>query len=143
MLGLLVTPCLPTGAVAADVFHFNAIDGTDGQAQPTSCAVLLDHRMHAFMAAKNGICGAYRQTKGTTNAPTFVDPRNLAWRLLAVGRVEFANGPPRDGGQALNAILSTGRALVDFSGAFCNGVGVMRAIRVAATRALRLWQCGQ
>ena len=143
MRGLLVTPCLPTGAVAADIFHFNAIDGADRQAQPASCAVLLDHRMHAFMAAKNGVCGAHRQTQGAAYAPTFVDPRDLAWSLYAVGRVEFANGSPRDGGQAFNAILTTRRTLVDFSGAFCNGFGVMRAIWVPATRTLRLRQCGQ
>jgi hypothetical protein len=67
----------------------------------------------------------------------------LAWCFHAVGWVEFANGSPRDGSQAFNANLTAWRALVDFSGAFSNGFGVMRAIRVSAARALRLRQCGQ
>lgn len=143
MRGLLVTPCSPTCELAADIFHFNAIDGTDGQAQSTPSAVLLDHRMHAFMTAKNGVCGANRQTQSATYAPTFVDPCDLAWRLHAVGRVELANGSPRDGSKPFNAHLTAWWTLVDFSNAFCNGFGVVRAIRVTATRALRLRQCGQ
>ena len=143
MVGLFCAPGLPTGAVAADIFHFNAIDGTDGQAQPTACAVFFDHGMHVFVAAINRVSGTHRQAQRTSNAPAFVDPCHLAWRLHAVGRVQCDDRAARDGGQSFNPSLAPGGALVDFSRTFCNRLGVMRTIWVTAARALCLRQCGQ
>ena len=143
MVGRFCAPGLPTGAVAADIFHFNAIDGTDRQAQPTPCAVFFDHGMHVFVAAKNGVSGTHWQAQSTSNAPAFVDPSHLAWRLCAVCGVQWANRSTRDGCEPFNARLTAWRALVDIGGFFSNRFGVMRTIRVPAARALRLRQCGQ
>jgi hypothetical protein len=143
MVGSLCAPGLPTGAVAADIFHFNAIDGTDGQAQPTACAVFFDHGMHVFVAAINRVSGTHRQAQRTSNAPAFVDPSHVAWRLCAVCGVQWANRATRDGREPFNARLTAWRTLVDIGGFFSNRFGVMRTIRVPAARALRLRQCGQ
>ena len=143
MVGRFCAPGLPTGAVAADIFHFNAIDGTDWQAQPTACAVFFDHGMHVFVAAKNGVSGTHRQAQSTPNAPAFINPSDLAWRLNAVCRIQWANRAARDGGQSFNARLAAWRTLVDFSRTFCNRFGVLRTIWKTATCALRLRQCGQ
>jgi len=143
MVGLFCTPGLPTAEVASDVFHFNAIDGTDRQAQSTACAVFFDHGMHVFVAAKNSVSGTHRQAQRTSNAPAFVNPSHVAWRFCAVCGVQWDNRAARDGCEPFNARLTAGGALVDFSSTFCNRFGVMRTIRVTAARALRLRQCGQ
>ena len=143
MVGLFCAPGLPAGAVVADILHFNAVDGTDGQAQPTACAVCFDHGMHVFVAAKNGVSGAHWQAQSTSNAPAFVDPSHVACRLCAVYGVQWANRATRDGCEPFNARLTAWRTLVDIGGFFSNRFGVMRTIGVPAARALRLRQCGQ
>ena len=99
--------------------------------------------MHVFVAAINRVSGTHRQAQRTSNAPAFVDPCHLAWRLHAVGRVQCDDRATRDGGQSFNPSLAPGGALVDFSRTFCNRLGVMRTIWVTAARALCLRQCGQ
>jgi hypothetical protein len=136
MVSLFCTPGLPTREIAADLFHFNAIDRTDGQAQTTACAVFFDHGMHVFVAAINRVCGTHRQAQGTANAPAFVDPSHVAWRLCAVCGVQWANRATRDGREPFNARLTAWRTLVDIGGFFSNRFGVMRTIRVPAARAL-------
>ena len=143
MVGLIRAPGLPTGQVASDIFHFNAIDGTDRQAQPTACAVVFNHGMHVFIAAKNGVSGTHWQAQRTSNAPAFVDPSHVAWRLCAVCGVQWAKRATRDGCEPFNASLTAWRTLVDIGGFFSNRFGVMRTIRVPAARALRLRQCCQ
>jgi hypothetical protein len=57
--------------------------------------------------------------------------------------VQRQNRLSGDAGQALNAFLSTRGALIEGRLLFSDGLGVGRAIRKAAPRALGLRQCRQ
>lgn len=96
--------------------------------------------MHAFVRANDGIDRAGVYAQSAAYAPVLVNPNHAARCFQAVQRVEFDTSLARDGRKPPYAFSAAGWTLVDRSFAISNGVGIGRAIRVSATRALRLRQ---
>ena len=74
------------------------------------------------------------------DAPVFVDPDHAARRFEPVFRVEWERRLSGQCGQSFDTGLPTGRTLVDASFTLDQRAGIAGAVRVAATRALRLRQ---
>ena len=134
------TPRIPTAGLTAYVFQQHAVDRTDGQAQLAACAFGFNHGMHAFVRANDGVYRAGVYAQSTAYAPVLVYPNHAARGLHAVIRVKRKIGLRGHHSQAVYAFIAAGRALVDCGLASGDGVRISRAIRVAATRALRLRQ---
>ena len=139
-IGLRARPGFPAGVFAAGVLDQDAIHRTDGQAQLAPRAIRLDHGVHALVCAHDGIGRAGLDAQGATNAPVLVDPDHRARGFYAVVCVEWQGRLTRQRRQALDASLTPGWTLVDAGFALDDRTGVAGAIRVATTRALRLWQ---
>ena len=142
MLGLLGAPGRPACGRAAGVVQFDAIDRTHGNAQFASRAVGCDHRVHELVGPQDGIRGAGLDAQGATDAPGLVDHGHGARGFHAVLGAQRNNRPTRQCGQPFHARSAARWALVDASLARGHGLGVAGAVRVAATRALRLRQRG-
>jgi hypothetical protein len=97
--------------------------------------------MHQFVAAHDGVSRAGFDAQGAADAPVFIYKSDGAWILNAMSRVQRHAGLTCDSSQFIDALLTTGRALVDTRHPFCNGLRVSGAVRVATSRALRLRQC--
>ena len=96
--------------------------------------------MHAFVRANDGVDRAGVNAQSAAYAPVLVYPNHAARGLHAVIRVKRQIGLRGHRSQAVYAFIAAGRALVDGRFATGDGVRISRAIRVTATRALRLRQ---
>jgi hypothetical protein len=70
--------------MGSDDFKFDAVDGAHGDAQLTPCAKRLDHGVHAFVSAHDGVSGARIQAQGATNAPVFIHDGNMTNALFTM-----------------------------------------------------------
>ena len=134
-------PGVPAGARAGDVLQRDAVDRADGNAQLAAGALRLDYRVHALVGADDAIHRAGLDAQRAADAPGLVDPGHVARAFGTVFGVEGQGALAGERGQALHAFRATRRALVDGGFAGGDGVGVGRAVGVAAARALRLRQC--
>jgi hypothetical protein len=100
----------------------------------------LDHGMHQLVAAKNGVCRTGVEAQGAAYAPGFVNDSDCARAFSAMERIERLRRQAGDSGKALDSFHAARRALVDGGFMGCNGLGVGRAIGVAAAGALGLRQ---
>jgi hypothetical protein len=107
-IGLFLRPGRPASALARHVFQQDAIDGADGQAQFAAGAQRFNHRMHAFVAADDGIDRAGVQTQRAADAPVFVDKHNGTGRFNAIGGVQRLNGLAGDAAEPLNTFSAAG-----------------------------------
>jgi len=102
----------------------------------------LNHGVHQFVAANDGVCRTDFDAKRAADAPVFVDKSDGSCRFHAIRRIQWCHGMAGDAAQPFNAFGSSGWALVDLGVASGDGLGVGLAIRVAAARALGLGQGG-
>jgi hypothetical protein len=96
--------------------------------------------VHVFVRAEDGVGRAGVNAQGAADAPGLVHEGHAARGLHAVLGVERLYRFAADGGQPLHAFFATGRTLVDVGLALRNGIGIGRAVRVAAAGALGLRQ---
>ena len=96
--------------------------------------------MHHFVGTQYRIGRASLDAQRATNAPSLVDDGHMPRAFHAVRGVQGLNRLARQCGQAFNAGLPTGRALVDGGLPLGHGAGVTGAVGKAATRALGLRQ---
>ena len=104
--------------------------------------MFLDDGVHALVDAGDGVRRAGLGTQRAAYAPVFVDYRDRARALGAMGGVERAHRLPGDGSEPDHAFGAAGRTLVDRRLPLGDGAGIGSAIGVAAARALRLRQGG-
>lgn len=130
----------PAGAAAGHVFQRDAVHGAGGHAQFAAGALVFNDGVHALVAAHDAVDRAGFDAQGAADAPGFVDPGHVARAFGAVFGVEGLRGLAGEGGQALNTLLTAGRALVDGGLAAGDGLGVGGAVGVAAALALGLGQ---
>ena len=141
-LCLLIRPCGPAASVSGDIKQTDAIHRANRQTKRASRAVRLDDAVHGLVAAENGVSRTNRKAQGAADAPCFVDDSHRTGRFDTVLGIKRQRALPGDDGEPGNALGTAGRTLVDGGSAVCNRVRVGGAIRVSATRALRLGQRG-
>ena len=81
-------PGAPAGLRAGDIFQADAVHRAHRHAQLAAGAVGLDHGVHQFVAAEDGIGRAGLDAQGAADAPGFVDDGHGARAFDAMGRVE-------------------------------------------------------
>jgi hypothetical protein len=96
--------------------------------------------MHPLVATEDGVCWACVNAQRTTDAPVFIDVDHIARSFRSKRRIKGFFGHSSQLRQPGHTCLTTGRALVDVRLTSRNGLCIGRAIRKAATRALRLRQ---
>ncbi len=133
-------PGLPAGSSGGDAFQRNAVDRARRKAQFAARATGFDHGVHGFGRPDDAVYRAGLDAQGAANTPIFIDDGHASFRFLAVCSVEGQGGAACQLGKAMHTFLASGRALVDFSLAFKNGLCVAVAIREAAASALSLGQ---
>lgn len=141
VIGLLLRPCVPSCAFTRHAVEADAIDGAGGNAQLASGARGLNDGMHRLVRANDGIHGACLDAKRATNAPVLIDDGDGEGALVAILWVERQQGLCGDGREACHPSVTAGWALVDGRFTRIDRLGIREAVRVATTRALRLWQC--
>ena len=99
--------------------------------------------MHAFVCTHNRINRTGFYTECASNAPVFIDPYQTTRAYSAVFWVQRDIRLPADFSQAAYTFIAAGWTLVDSRFTGGDGICIGRAIRVAATRALRLRQYRQ
>ena len=102
----------------------------------------LNHGVHHFVAANDGVGRADLDAQGAADAPVFIDKSDCSCRFHAIRRIQWRHVMAGDAAQPLNTFGTTGRALVDLGVASGDGLGVGLAVRVATARALGLGQGG-
>ena len=102
----------------------------------------LNHGVHHFIAANDGVGRADLNAQGAADAPVFIDESDGSCRFHAVSRIQLHHRMAGDAAQPFNAFGSTGWALVDLGVANGDGLGVGLAVRVATACALGLGQGG-
>ena len=135
-------PRLPSGAITRNIFQADAIYRAHRNAKLAAGTNGFYHRVHELVAAHNRVSGANRQTQGAADTPVLIDDGNEARAFSSVCGVQGDDRQTGDGSQALHAFGASRRALVNAGCVVCNGVCVGRTVRVAASGALRLRQCG-
>jgi hypothetical protein len=140
LIGQGLRPSVPACAVGVYRKQSNAIDRTHGHTQLASGAIRFDDGVHAFVGTHDGVGGAGFDAQGATNAPLLVNDSQRSRAFAAVFGVQSLRGAASDLGQACDASLATGWALVDVGLTFGHGLRIRRAIGIAATGALRLRQ---
>ena len=83
-VGLRLRPRAPTGCVARDVFHGDAIDRADRQTQLAAGAIGLDYSVPHLVAAQDGVGRAGGQAQGAANAPVLVNNGDASGPLQTV-----------------------------------------------------------
>jgi len=140
LLRLRGRPGVPAGLRACRVLQLDAVDRTHRDAQLAAGAGRLDHGVHAFVAADDGVGGAGLDAQGAADAPGLVDHGHRAWAFGAVRGVQCQDRSAGEGGQALYPLRTAWRAAVDRGLFVGDGLCVGGAVGVAAARALRLRQ---
>ena len=139
---LLIRPCGPAASVSGDIEQTDAIHWANRQTKRATRAMRLDDAVHGLVAAENGVSGANRKAQGASDAPCFVDDSHRTARFDTVLGIKRQRALPGDDCEPGNTLGTAGRTLVDRGSAVCNRVRVGGAVRVSATRALRLGQRG-
>lgn len=98
--------------------------------------------MHLFGRANDAVHWACLDAQGATNAPAFVNQRQLPGRFLSVLEVQGPLCLARQGREPTNALYAAGWALVDLSLAISDGHRIGVAVRISAAGALGLRQGG-
>src|SRR6185437_2250586 len=122
--------------------HRKAIDGTGRNAEFATRAQVRDHGVHQLAGADDRVHGTGLDALGAADARVLVDHGDARWYFDAVFRIEWQHrlaGNPR---QYPYAFRPARRTAVDRRFAARDGFRVRSAGRIAATRALRLWQGG-
>lgn len=98
--------------------------------------------MHLFGRANDAVHWACLDAQGATNAPAFVNQRQLAWPLLPVRVTQGPRWLARQGRESTNALCAAWWALIDLSRAIRDGNCIGMAVRISAAGALGLRQGG-
>ena len=104
--------------------------------------MLRDNGVHQLIGTQDGIGRTGLDAQRAANAPVFIYQRQRARAFGAMCGVKWAQRLAGERSQAGHACLAARRALVYACFALGDGLRVMRAIRKAAARAVRLRQSG-
>ncbi|AJK47331.1 hypothetical protein BGL_1c28530 [Burkholderia plantarii] len=140
VVGLLLAPGIPAGALARDRNQGDAVDRARRHAEIAAGAERGHHRMHLLRRTDDRIHRAGLHAERAADAELFVDHGEQARVFLAVLDGERDHGLAEQRGEAFDALMAAGRALVVAGAAGGDRLGIRATAVVAALRALRLRQ---
>ena len=141
VIGLLLRPCIPARPLGRDAVQADAIHWARGDTELTTGANGFDDGVHGLVGSDDGIHRANFDAQRATDTPVFINDGHRERALVAILRVQWLKGVPRNRCQPRHTRVTTGWTLVDSGFARVYRGCVCQAVGVAAPRALRLRQC--
>jgi len=119
--------------------HMDTVDGAGFKTKLATRAFTLNHCMHAFGGAQDGIDRTGLNTQCATDADLLIDDRYCRDILLFPDfLIQRDRVSPQQIGQGLNAGLASRRATIDLCFTCGNGFGIGATTGIAALSALGL-----